>query len=58
MVFEDTWQSYVYRSCTKTALKQVLLKRTITQTNFQITSWLGLLIFLVEFYQIYKKPYP
>ena len=32
-MFTDTWQSYVYTYCTKTALK-MFLKRTITQTNF------------------------
>ena len=34
----DTWQSYTYTYCRKTALKEVWLKRTITQTNFWITS--------------------
>ena len=34
VVFADTWQSYVYTHCTKTALKEMLLKRTnFTQTN-------------------------
>ena len=33
----------------------MLLKRTITQTNFCITSWLGLQNFLMEFYQVHEK---
>ena len=33
----------------------MLLKRTITQTNFQITSRLDLQNFLIEFYQVYQK---
>ena len=32
--FADIWQSYEYTYCTKTALKEMWLKRTITQTNF------------------------
>ena len=32
--FAEMWQNYVYTYCTKTALKQMWLKRTITQTNF------------------------
>ena len=32
--FAEIWQSYSYTHCTKTALKQMWSKRTITQTNF------------------------
>ena len=33
VAFGDTWESYVYTYCTKAALKEMLLKRTITQKN-------------------------
>ena len=33
----------------------MLLKRTITQTNYYITSCLCLQNFLIEFYQVYQK---
>ena len=35
----------------------MLLKRTITQTNFWFTSWLDLQNFLMEFYQVYENSY-
>ena len=34
VVFADIWQNYAYTSCTKAALKESSLKRTITLTNF------------------------
>ena len=34
VVFADTWQSYIHTYCIKTSLKEMLLKRTITQINF------------------------
>ena len=34
VVFADTWQSHVHAYCIKPALKEMLLKRTITQINF------------------------
>ena len=33
VAFADTWQSYVHTYCTKTALKEMLLKGTIPQRN-------------------------
>ena len=35
-MFAETydWQSYAYTYCTKVALKELVLKKTITQTNF------------------------
>ena len=33
-MFVDTWKSNVYTYCTKIAPKEMLLNRTITQTNF------------------------
>ena len=33
----------------------MLWQRTITQTNFQITSLLGLETFLMEFYHLHEK---
>ena len=34
VVFADTWQSYVVTYRSKTVLKEMLLKKTTTQTNF------------------------
>ena len=53
-----TEQSYAYKYCTKTALKERLLKRTNTQTNFYITCWFGLQTFLTKFNQVYENSYP
>ena len=52
--FADTWESYVYTYYIKTALKEMLWKRTITQINFYVASWLGLQNFLMELYQVYQ----
>ena len=57
VVFADIWQNYAYTYCTKTALKEMLLKRTITQTNFSITSRSGLQNFLLKFNQEHEKSY-
>ena len=56
--FADTMQSYAYSYCTKIALKEMLLKRVVAQTNFRITSWLGLQNFLMEFYNNMKSQIP
>ena len=53
-----TEQSYAYKYCTKTALKERLLKRTNTQINFYITCWFGLQTFLIKFNQVYENSYP
>ena len=58
VVFADIWKSYTYTYYTKTALKEMLLKRTITQTNFLITSWLGLQKCLMEFNKVSERLYP
>ena len=34
VMFPDTWQNYAATYCSKTALKEMLLKKTTTQTNF------------------------
>ena len=34
VAFAVTWQSYVDTYCTKTALKEMLLTKTITESNF------------------------
>ena len=53
-----THQSYAYIYCTKKTLKERLLKRTNTQTNFYITCWFGLQTFLTKFNQVYENSYP
>ena len=39
VVFADIWKSYGYTYCTKTALKEMLIKKNITQRNFLLVEF-------------------